>query len=849
MCRFEHATLAPHADAMFASIQQRLRLALAALACATALGGCGGGGGGAGVPAAAPAPAEVATVGAITPASVTPPARVTVTGTHLDGVTQARLGATVLPIVSQAPATLVLDVPVGAATNFITLVTAAITLQSAQPLTVNASMSVTSVAPTSVLTGATLTVSGAGLDRASAVEFAGGASAPVASHSGTTSLTVTVPAAAVSGPIVLVGGGGERLASGVAVTVVPRIVVTNPVSQTASAGASITLNGSGLTEVGAVSVGGVAAAVTARSATTLTFTVPAGVACGEILLQSASQPAVAGGSVISAGGCTLRIEGVEFAQVLSQSESDSYERLVPGKRTMVRAYVVAAASGTAAPHVRLTALSGATALGSLDMTGPATVPVLAAGAAVPAGLQYEEALTFNAVLPSDWVGTGLSVQVTVDPEQRFGPSITRSDMPTVGTRTHIDLVIVPLVSGPFTPTVSASVINDVLSELARSMPAAREDITVTLRAPYTLTSVTDGVETSDEWSAALAELRTLRATEGQGRQYYGMVAPVVAAGIAGIGYVNSPSSNSPLLAALGWDMSRSSWRRTLVHELGHNFSRSHAPCGSVDASDPNYPYAGGAMSATALFNSLVDNVVAPTGTGSDRDVMGYCNGLWFSDYNYREVQRFLERQPQPAALLAAETQATGEVLVIGGSIGADGVRLTPPLLTTGLAQAQASGDYRVVLTLADGRSIDVPFDAPEVDHALTGERHFSVRVPNPGPLVSIEVRRGGHALPRADIAQIYEQRAAAQMRHTKAASAAPASSVQWSEASGRLLVRWDAAAYPVLSVSHLGRERRALALGLRGGQAAIGTVQLPPGGALEFSLSDGLNAVRTVVPR
>jgi hypothetical protein len=43
---------------------------------------------------------------------------------------------------------------------------------------------------------------------------------------------------------------------------------------------------------------------------------------------------------------------------------------------------------------------------------------------------------------------------------------------------------------------------------------------------------------------------------------------------------------------------------------------------------------------------LNDTVISPSGLS---DVMGYCGGAWFSDYNLREVQRFLEARPQPAA--------------------------------------------------------------------------------------------------------------------------------------------------------------------------------------------------------
>ena len=253
------------------------------------------------------------------------------------------------------------------------------------------------------------------------------------------------------------------------------------------------------------------------------------------------------------------------------------------------------------------------------------------------------------------------------------------------------------------------------------------------------------------------------------------------------------------------------------------------------------------MSATALFDSLVDNVVAPTVTGSNRDVMGYCNGVWFSDYNFREVQRFLERQPQPALEQSFSAQAMGEVLIIAGSIGLDGVRLAPVHLTTGLAEAQGAGEFSLRLLLADGRSIELPFDTALVDHAVPPEKHFVLRVPNPGPLAGVEVRRGASVLPRADAAQMRVQAAAARARGAKVN--AVTGTVQWREMAGRVLLQWDATEYPILSVGHLGAERRILALALQGGQAELATADLPAGGQFEFSLSDGLNAVRSTASR
>lgn len=812
---------------------RRVLTRLAAVALAANLVACGGGGGASDVSATPAAAAPQVT--SIAPTTITPPARVTATGTHLDLVQEARLGGTVLAIAAQSASTLALDVPAGAASGFLTLVARdGVARQTAHLITVAGSMAVASFSPTTVARGATLTIVGTNLNRATGVEFAGGAIAPIAARSGSTSIAVVVPAAAASGPFAVIGDAGERVASGAGLTVVAPIVVDANATYRVAAGAPVTISGSGLTNVTAVTVGSSAAAIAAQSDAQLVFNVPAAVACGPITLLANTQPAVAAGQVIVGAGCTLRVAGVEFAQVLSQTSTDPYQRLAPRKETLVRAYVVAETPGNAAPTVRLTASAGGNTLGTLAMSGPGTVPQLAAESPLPASLRYDETRTYNASLPTAWVTAGLQVRIDVDPEQRYGTTVTVSAQPNVGTPTAIDFVLVPLVSGNNAPTLPDLTL--VADELVRRFPVPRERIGVSVRAPYTLTSSSDGVDTSTEWSDALRELELLRRAEAPGKHYYGMVRPMVSAGTAGIGYVNRVGASSPNLSSLGWDATRN-WRRTMTHELGHNFGREHAPCGGVSSHDPAYPYAGGALSDTPLFESLLRDIQSPA---NQFDVMGYCSGAWFSDYNLREVQRFLEARPQPA--LTQERATAGEVIRVSGRIGAGGVRFDPIQRARGTAPVAAGGAYRLRVQTAAGATIELPVDAVRVDHADPPEEHFFAVLPAPGTLARVDLLRNGASLPHAA-----DSRARATLRRAPQ-GATPA--LQWRERAGLLELTWDAAAAAYLAVAHVaGGVRTVLAVDRRGGRATVDVANLPPGGEYEFSLSDGLNPRLTIVAR
>ena len=277
----------------------------------------------------------------------------------------------------------------------------------------------------------------------------------------------------------------------------------------------------------------------------------------------------------------------------------------------------------------------------------------------------------------------------------------------------------------------------------------------------------------------------------------------------------------------------------MSHELGHNFGRPHAPCGSVTGADTSYPYAGGALGPAPLVDSVPVplDVISPV---NQTDIMGYCSGSWFSDYNYRLMQSHLESLPQASIELAQSAPDRADLLQVAGAIGLAGVALSPVRASRGVPEL-AAGEYTLRLLTQDGRTLDHPFDADLVDHAVPPERHFTLAVLDPGPLERIEVWRAGEMLPLQD-ARARVQRSPAAVRE--------APSVDWTEIGGRVSVRWNAASAAYASVTHvLDGERRVLALHRQWGTLEVETTDLPAGGSFEISLSDGLNAQRLTVPR
>ncbi len=825
--------------------------------------------------AASPAPAPaVPAVTSVSPTSIVAGSgRLALAGTALDQVATARLGNVALTLTGQTATALMLDVPAAAAvaaapsSTTLMLVDRAGTARAvAQPVTLLAPLAATGLAPTTIARGQTLTVSGRGLERVAEVRFGGGASAPVASRSGSTAVSVVVPAAAITGPVTVAAGSGgavEQALSTVSLTVLEPIVVAPQTYNVAAAGAPVTVAGTGLSQVGSVTVGAATATITAQANAALTFTVPAGVTCGAITLRTAGLPDVNAGSVVVGAGCTVRAVAVEFAQLMSQPAGDPYQRLSAGRETWVRAYVVAATAGTPAPQVRAIGLNAAgQTLGTVALAGPATLPTLAPAAAVTDAMRYDDAASFNAELPMAWVQPGLRVRIEAG--AAGAPSATTEAAPLVADSGGLRVVLVPLVSGANVPTMAA--VADVIAELQRKLPLPAGEISVRVRAPYTLTSVTNGVADSAQWSAALSELERLRDTEAPDDLYYGMVRPMVTSGIAGIGYVNSIGSRSPSLASLGWDASRTSWRRTMVHELGHNFSRPHAPCGGVAGADANYPYANGALGATPLFDVLANDVLAPTGQS---DIMGYCSGQWFSDYNLNGVMRFLEARPlalkdvagaaKPSVDAGGATVEAAEFIVVSGTVDVSGAVLLAPVRAVRADRRRESapapdGRHLLRIVMLDGRTIEQRFEVTMLDHA-PGEGHFLLRLPHPGGRIErVDVQRGQQMMVSRSAAK---QQAATRLQTPGAlgAAAAPAAG-PWAEVrrdGDALVLEWSAADRPYASLALVvGRQHHVLALDATGGRwriAAEALAGLPAGGEFEVSLSDGAESTLMVVPR
>lgn len=134
---------------------------------------------------------------------------------------------------------------------------------------------------------------------------------------------------------------------------------------------------------------------------------------------------------------------------------------------------------------------------------------------------------------------------------------------------------------------------------------------------------------SVEWYALNAALAEVKANDGNRTDviYYGLLPtgiPIVNVGGCASNGVTSGGNGDGV---------------TMAHEIGHACGLGHAPCNTPgDAEYPAYePYDAAASPSGSLgeYGLNINNLMVRL--PAEKDVMGYCNGVWFSLYHYQRL--------------------------------------------------------------------------------------------------------------------------------------------------------------------------------------------------------------------
>ena len=342
------------------------------------------------------------------------------------------------------------------------------------------------------------------------------------------------------------------------------------------------------------------------------------------------------------------------------------------------------------------------------------------------------ALSYNAVIPAEVVVPGLQMAVEVDPDgvlpltaesrTRFPPSA--SLLLDVVEVPPMRLTVVPVVTAEATDTSVLAWARDINDDsphvglLKNAFPFA--EFSASSHEVY-VTSL--DLRPSSGQVALLGELQALRTSEGGTGYYYG-VADMTGASAGGRGQLP------------GWIGMGQASPNTLAHEVGHNLSLRHAPCGGPAGVDPAFPYRDGGIGHWG-YDFRYGSALSPD---RSKDIMTYCRtSPWLSDYHVKKVidhRADLAGDVAGAGLAAANPPS--DMLVLWGGVADGEIRLEPVYSMHAPPRLpDEAGPYRIRGTGSDGRTLLALDFTPGED--AYGDRHFFFTVPlEPGWEDSLE---------------------------------------------------------------------------------------------------------------
>ncbi len=319
-----------------------------------------------------------------------------------------------------------------------------------------------------------------------------------------------------------------------------------------------------------------------------------------------------------------------------------------------------------------------------------------AGRSGPIPTRVEESSlenSVNAAIPGSVIQPGLEMAIEVDPEGTLDPSLgvgrripmTGSLAAEVVEMPTLDLTLVPFL---WTEDPDSTIIG-----IVRAMAADPEGHELLWDARTLLPVKELGVtahepvlsSTNNAWRL-FYQTEAIRALEGANGHYMGMMAGE-GTGVAGLGYQPGRVSFSRPDASV------------IVHELGHNMNLGHAPCGSPNAIDPEFPQIDGSIGAPGYDfrdgGALVDAFTS--------DLMSYCDPHWISEYGFSTALHYRLRTEGPDMALARPAKS----LLLWGGVDTDGAPFlesafvvnAPPRLPP------AGVDYRLEGLDAAGRAL------------------------------------------------------------------------------------------------------------------------------------------------
>ncbi len=303
--------------------------------------------------------------------------------------------------------------------------------------------------------------------------------------------------------------------------------------------------------------------------------------------------------------------------------------------------------------------------------------------------------TINFQIPAQYLNSNFSYRVSLfevggsfqgSSDSSAWPQTGMDSVTVLGTNGTLRIIIIPIAynadgSGRI-PDTEESTLNAVRDQFYMNYPVAYDDIDISVGEVF---SWEDEVNADGRgWEELLSELSAYKNNAGSSAQeyYFGLFDPHTSLTeycrfgcVVGLGYVPWTANQAEAKVAVGVGFDPSTAAVTMIHEVGHNHGREHAPCGDVEMADPDFPYDGGSI-GTWGYDPLSGQLKNPN---IYTDFMGYCEQQWVSDYTFGGIFDWIRDTNRSFAKKGVET--TWRSLHIGASgarIGRDYTLTIPP---------------------------------------------------------------------------------------------------------------------------------------------------------------------------
>lgn len=396
--------------------------------------------------------------------------------------------------------------------------------------------------------------------------------------------------------------------------------------------------------------------------------------------------------------------------------------LVAGRDALLRVFVTASGPTSAGiPTVRATFYQGGAETHAVDIPGSATpIPTELADA------EGSLAKSANVTIPGSVIQPGLEFVIEVDPDGTLDPALgVTNRIPETG-RASVQVETVPVLDVTFVPFLRAQDADSSIMVIANGMAADPDthemlgdtrvmlpihDLDVKAHEPVLISTTSV--------FALIGATRLAQSLEGGSGYYMGVMPERVVGGESGVASLGGRVGFSVAVPFV------------IAHELGHNLSLRHAPCGGAGGPDRAFPQGNGSIGVWGYDARGGGALVAP----HVRDVMSYCGPpRWISDFSFaRAMSHRLAREAGAAAFADGQAVAPRRTLLLWGGIDEQGDPFLEPSFVADAAPSvpRGGGDYELVGRTAGGDELfSLSFDMEELADADGGSFLFALPVRN-----------------------------------------------------------------------------------------------------------------------